>query len=266
MAYPAGTVHQPGVPAEPSPGEDEYMLGLPDHVTACLFDLDGVLTDTASVHRSAWKDTFDPYLAAQGQAPFTEADYDTYVDGKPRADGVRDFLASRDIHPPEGQPDDPPERDTVHGIGNRKANLVIERINRDGVKVYESSRRYLELAREAGLARAVVSSSANAEFVLQRTGLAEFIQAVVDGHTIEQKRLRGKPAPDSFLAGAELLGVGPDQAAVFEDAIAGVAAGRAGHFGGVVGVNRLGAQHGRDLHEHGADMVVSDLGDLLSAT
>lgn len=242
------------------------MLGLPDHVTACLFDLDGVLTDTASVHKSAWKDTFDPYLAAHGEAPFTSADYESYVDGKPRADGVRDFLASRGIHPPEGQSDDPPERDTVHGIGNRKTKLVLARIDRDGVKVYEGSRRYLALAREAGLARAVVSSSANAELVLQRTGLDEFIEAVVDGHTIEHKRLRGKPAPDSFLAGAELLGVGADRAAVFEDAIAGVAAGRAGQFGYVVGVNRLGAQHEDDLREHGADIVVSDLAELVSAT
>jgi beta-phosphoglucomutase family hydrolase len=240
------------------------MLGLPDHVTACLFDLDGVLTNTASVHEAAWKETFDLYLVAHGEAPFTDADYETYVDGKPRFAGVRDFLASRGIHPPEGQPDDPPEQDTIHGIGNRKAKLFLDRIRREGVEVYGGSRRYLALAREAGVARAVVSSSMNAVAVLQSTGLDQFIQAIVDGHTIEQKRLRGKPAPDSFLAGAELLGVGPDQAAVFEDAIAGVAAGRAGHFGYVVGVNRLGPEHEHDLHEHGADVVVSDLADLVS--
>jgi len=238
------------------------MLGLPDHVTACLFDLDGVLTDTASVHRAAWKETFDAYLSAHGGAPFTDADYDDYVDGKPRADGVRDFLSSRGIQLPEGQPDDAPGHDTVHGIGNRKNQLLLERIHRDGVTVYEGSRRYLALARDAGLARAVVSSSANAASVLKVTGLDEFIQAVVDGNTIEQKRLPGKPAPDSFLAGAELLHVAPGEAAVFEDALAGVAAGRAGHFGFVVGVNRLGADHERGLREHGADTVVSDLADL----
>ncbi|HEY3718160.1 MAG TPA: beta-phosphoglucomutase family hydrolase [Jatrophihabitantaceae bacterium] len=238
------------------------MLGLPDHVTACLFDLDGVLTDTASVHRAAWKETFDAYLSAHGGAPFTDDDYDDYVDGKPRADGVRDFLASRGIQLPEGQPDDPPGHDTVHGIGNRKNELLLERIHRDGVTVYEGSRRYLALARDAGLARAVVSSSANAVSVLKVTGLDEFIQAVVDGNTIEQKRLPGKSAPDSFLAGAELLHVAPGAAAVFEDALAGVAAGRAGNFGFVVGVNRLGADHERGLREHGADTVVSDLADL----
>jgi len=238
------------------------MLGLPDHVAACLFDLDGVLTDTASVHRAAWKETFDAYLSAHGGAPFTDDDYDDYVDGKPRADGVRDFLASRGIRLPEGQPDDPPGHDTVHGIGNRKNELLLERIHRDGVTVYEGSRRYLALARDAGLARAVVSSSANAVSVLKVTGLDEFVQAVVDGNTIEQKRLPGKPAPDSFLAGAELLHVAPGAAAVFEDALAGVAAGRAGHFGFVVGVNRLGADHERGLREHGADTVVADLADL----
>jgi len=238
------------------------MLGLPDHVAACLFDLDGVLTDTASVHRAAWKETFDAYLSAHGGAPFTDDDYDDYVDGKPRADGVRDFLASRGIQLPEGQPDDPPGHDTVHGIGNRKNELLLERIHRDGVTVYEGSRRYLALARDAGLARAVVSSSANAVSVLKVTGLDEFIQAVVDGNTIEQKRLPGKPAPDSFLAGAELLHVAPGAAAVFEDALAGVAAGRAGHFGFVIGVNRLGADHKRGLREHGADTVVADLADL----
>ena len=238
------------------------MLGLPDRVTACLFDLDGVLTDTASVHRTAWKATFDAYLSARGGAPFTDDDYDDYVDGKPRADGVRDFLASRGIQLPEGQPDDAPGHDTVHGIGNRKNQLLLERIHRDGVTVYEGSRRYLALARDAGLARAVVSSSANAVSVLKVTGLDEFVQATVDGNTIEQKRLPGKPAPDSFLAGAELLHVAPGAAAVFEDALAGVAAGRAGNFGFVVGVNRLDAEHERGLREHGADVVVSDLAEL----
>jgi beta-phosphoglucomutase family hydrolase len=238
------------------------MLGLPDHVTACLFDLDGVLTDTAGVHRAAWKETFDPYLAAHGLAPFTDDDYYDYVDGKPRAEGVRDFLASRGLHPPDGRPDDPPERDTVHGIGNRKAELLIARINRDGVEVYEGSRRFLARARDAGLARAVVSSSTNATAVLRITGLDEFVQAVIDGNAIVQRHLRGKPAPDSFLAGAESLRVEPAAAAVFEDAFAGVAAGRAGHFACVVGVNRHGPEGARGLREHGADIVVSDLAEL----
>ena len=239
------------------------MLGLPDHVTACLFDLDGVLTDTASVHRAAWKATFDAYLAAHGEEPFTEDDYNDHVDGKPRADGVRDFLASRGIHLPEGEPDDPPDRDTVSGIGNRKNELLTEHIHRDGVRVYEGSRRYLEQARAAGLARAVVSSSANAKTVLQVTGLDEYIQAVVDGHTIVEQNLAGKPAPDSFVVGAEQLGTQPANAAVFEDALAGVAAGRAGQFGYVVGVNRLDVTHATGLREHGADVVVTDLAELL---
>jgi beta-phosphoglucomutase family hydrolase len=239
------------------------MLGLPDHVTACLFDLDGVLTDTASVHRAAWKQTFDAYLAAHGGEPFTEDDYNDYVDGKPRADGVRDFLAARGIHLPEGGPDDPPDRDTVNGIGNRKNELLTERLHTDGVKVYEGSRRYLAAARDAGLARAVVSSSANAPTVLQITGLDTYIQAVVDGHTITEQHLSGKPAPDSFRAGAERLHVEPATAAVFEDALAGVEAGRAGQFGYVVGVNRLGDDHAQGLREHGADVVVNDLGELL---
>lgn len=239
------------------------MLGLPDHVTACLFDLDGVLTDTASVHRAAWKQTFDAYLAAHGGEPFTEDDYNDYVDGKPRADGVRDFLASRGIHPPEGEPDDPPDADTVNGIGNRKNVLLNERIRTDGVTVYEGSRRYLAAARDAGLARVLVSSSANAKTVLQITGLDEYIEGVVDGHTIADQHLAGKPAPDSFRAGAQLLDVDATNAAVFEDALAGVQAGRAGSFGYVVGVNRLDAEHAKGLHEHGADVVVNDLAELL---
>jgi beta-phosphoglucomutase family hydrolase len=238
------------------------MLGLPDHVHAGLFDLDGVLTDTARLHRTAWKQTFDAYLSEHGQPPFTDDDYESYVDGKPRPAGVRDFLASRDIQLPEGEDDDPPGRDTVRGIGNRKNELLEQLIHRDGVDVYEGSRRYLELARDAGLARALVSSSTNAHAVLTVTGLDTLLSEVVDGHTVEQQHLAGKPAPDSFLAGAKLLGVAPAAAAVFEDAIAGVAAGHAGGFGFVVGVNRIDAEHARQLHANGADIVVSDLSEL----
>ncbi|HEY2167352.1 MAG TPA: beta-phosphoglucomutase family hydrolase [Jatrophihabitantaceae bacterium] len=239
------------------------MLGLPDAVTVCLFDLDGVLTDTASVHRAAWKETFDPLLAARGLPEFTDQDYAAYVDGKPRADGVRDFLASRGITLPEGAMDDPPEAETVYGVGNRKNRLLLAHIRTQGVQVYEGSRDYLRAARDAGLRRCVVSSSANTADVLRVTGLDEFVEARVDGLTLVQRGLPGKPAPDAFLAGAELFDVPPAQAAVFEDATSGVQAGRAGHFGIVVGVNRLDQEHEDALREHGADIVVRDLGDLL---
>jgi beta-phosphoglucomutase family hydrolase len=228
-----------------------------------LFDLDGVLTDTASVHRAAWKQMFDAFLAGRGQPPFTDDDYADFVDGKPRADGVRDFLASRQISLPDGEPDDPPGAETVHGLGNRKNELLLERIRRDGVTVYEGSRRYLERAKAAGLRRVVVSSSANTKDVLHVTGLAPLVEGRVDGLTLQREGLRGKPAPDSFLAGARLAGVEPAQAAVFEDALAGVEAGRAGGFGCVIGVNRLDQAHAAGLQEHGASVVVNDLGELL---
>ncbi|HEV7192437.1 MAG TPA: beta-phosphoglucomutase family hydrolase [Jatrophihabitantaceae bacterium] len=239
------------------------MLGLPDGVTVCLFDLDGVLTDTASVHRKAWKQTFDPILAARGMTPFTDDDYAQFVDGKPRADGVRDFLASRGITVPEGGADDPPGAETVRGIGNRKNQLLLAHIRTDGVTVYDGSRRYLEAARQAGLRRAVVSSSANTADVLKVTGLDSLVEGRIDGNTLIEQNLAGKPAPDSFLAGAKLFGVEPKVAAVFEDATAGVQAGRAGGFGIVIGVNRLDAAHAQALREHGADTVVTDLSALL---
>ncbi|MBB2893136.1 beta-phosphoglucomutase family hydrolase [Flexivirga oryzae] len=240
------------------------MLGLPDAVTTCLFDLDGVLTDTASVHRKAWKQMFDAYLEARdGQdfRPFTDDDYNQYVDGKPRQDGVRDFLTSRDIQLPEGSPDDGPDAETVWGLGNRKNDNVQDEIKRNGVEVYEGSRRYLQLARENGLHRIVVSSSANTAMVLEVTGLAEYVEGRVDGVTLREQNIKGKPAPDSFLAGAKLAGVTAAQAAVFEDAVSGVEAGHAGNFGLVVGVDRVG--HADALREHGADVVVQDLSELI---
>ncbi len=244
------------------------MLGLPDDVVACLFDLDGVLTNTATVHNKAWTATFDDYLRDRagrtGEAfvPFDPgADYDTYVDGKKREDGVRDFLASRQITLPEGTPDDAPGTETVHGIGNRKNVLLLETIREDGVEVYEGSRRYLEAARDAGLRRALVSSSANAAEVLRVTGLDALIEVRVDGVTARERDLPGKPAPDTFLTAAELLGVPAAQAAVFEDALAGVQAGRAGDFGWVVGVDRVG--QAAELTARGADVVVQDLDELL---
>jgi beta-phosphoglucomutase family hydrolase len=242
------------------------VLGLPDRVTTCLFDLDGVLTDTASVHMAAWKDMFDAFLTARsgGSGPvreFTAQDYEQYVDGKPRLDGVRDFLASRGITLPDGDPDDPPDAQTVSGLGNRKNAEVQHRIRTEGVSVYEGSRRYLEAARDAGLHRAVVSSSANTAEVLQVTGLASLVELRVDGVTIRDEHLKGKPAPDTFLAAAQRMGAAAAQCAVFEDALAGVAAGRAGDFGYVVGVDRVGQAA---VRAHGADVVVADLAELLT--
>jgi beta-phosphoglucomutase family hydrolase len=238
-------------------------LGLPEGIRACLFDLDGVLTQTAAVHRAAWKDTFDPLLARAGQTPFTEADYLQHVDGKRRADGVRDFLASRGLNPPEGEPDDPPERDTVAGIGNRKNELLLRRLDESGVDVYPGSITYLRAVRAAGLSVAVVTASANAEAVLRAVGITDLVEARIDGVVAGREGLPGKPAPDTFLAGARALGVDPAQAAVFEDALSGVAAGRAGGFGLVVGVDRAG--HGQALREQGADVVVTDLDQLMES-
>jgi beta-phosphoglucomutase family hydrolase len=244
------------------------MLGLPDDVTACLFDLDGVLTQTAKVHDRAWKQTFDAYLRERAERTgeqFQEfdavRDYDEYVDGKPRYDGVRSFLESRGIVLPEGSPEDPPDAETICGIGNRKNVLVLELIRDEGVEAYEGSVRYVKAAREAGLRRAVVSSSANARDVLTAAGIIDLFEEIVDGHVADEQHLHGKPAPDTFLAGARALGVAPAQAAVFEDALAGVEAGRAGKFGCVVGVDRVGQADA--LHAHGGDIVVSDLADLL---
>ena len=244
------------------------MLGLPDGITACLFDLDGVLTQTAKVHDKAWKQTFDDFLrgyASEHGQPFVEfdpdKDYDEYVDGKPRYDGVRSFLESRKITLPEGDPTDSPDKDTICGIGNRKNDLVLKLIKHDGVQPYEGSVRYLKAARDAGLRRAVVSSSANCKDVLIAAGIEDLLEERVDGMTADEQHLKGKPAPDTFLAGARKLGVEASQAVVFEDALAGVQAGRAGNFGYVVGVDRVGQADG--LREHGASVVVKDLGELL---
>jgi len=244
------------------------VLGLPDGIRGCLFDLDGVLTKTAVVHAAAWKEMFDSYLRERSRrtgepfVPFDPVkDYDEYVDGKPRADGTRSFLASRGIELPDGSDDGPPGAETIHGLGNRKDEIVERWIREDGVEAYESSARYVRAARDAGLRRAVVSSSANCRDVLVAAGIEDLFEARIDGLVAKRERLRGKPAPDTFLAGARALGLEPAAAAVFEDALAGVAAGRAGHFGYVVGVDRAG-QAGA-LREHGADVVVADLAELL---
>jgi len=243
------------------------MLGLPDGVVAALFDMDGVLTDTATVHAEAWAEAFDSFLAhhaastGESAREFSRWDYLAYVDGKPRADGVRDFLAARGIALPEGGLDDPPGLDTVHGLGNLKNRFLLERIGRNGADVYHGSLRYLEAARGAGLRRAVVSSSTNCGEVLESTGLAWLMQARVDGLTVQQMGLQGKPAPDAFLEAARRLDVAPAQTAVFEDALSGVAAAKDGGFGFVVGVDR--SDQGAALLAHGADVVVTDLADLL---
>ena len=247
------------------------MLGLPDGVHACLFDLDGVLTDTASVHDAAWTTMFDAYLqnraarTGERMVPFDPVhDYLTYVDGKPRLEGVHDFLASRRITLPQGTPDDPPDVETLWGLGNRKNVEVQAQIAAGKVTVFEGSRRYLQAAADAGLRRAVVSSSANTRRVLDVTGLAPYVELVVDGVTIVEEGLEGKPAPDTFLTAAQRLGVEPAAAAVFEDALAGVEAGRAGRFGYVVGVDRVG--QAAELRAHGADVVVRDLAELLEGS
>ena len=245
-----------------------HVLGLPDGIRGCLFDLDGVLTETAKVHDAAWKEMFDDYLRERSRrtgepfVPFDPAaDYDDYVDGKPRADGTRSFLESRGIHLPEGSDDDPPDAETVHGLGNRKNEILLRKIRQDGVEAYPGSVAYLRAVKEAGLPRAVVSSSANCRDVLVAAGIEDMFDARIDGVVAEQQHLRGKPAPDTFLAGAKALGLEPAAATVFEDALAGVAAGRAGGFGFVVGVDRVGQAAG--LKEHGADIVVKDLAELL---
>jgi beta-phosphoglucomutase family hydrolase len=244
------------------------VLGLPDGVTACLFDLDGVLTQTAKVHAAAWKQMFDEYLRRRAEqrgekfVPFDQVrDYDEYVDGKPRYDGVKSFLTSRGIDLPQGTPDDPPDAETIDGLGNRKNEIVLRMIHDDGVEPYEGSVRYVRAARDAGLRRAVVSSSTNCRDVLTAAGILDLFEEIVDGHTTEREHLNGKPAPDTYLAGARAVGVGPGQAAVYEDALAGVESGRAGNFAFVVGVDRVGQADA--LKAHGADVVVKDLSELL---
>jgi beta-phosphoglucomutase family hydrolase len=244
------------------------VLGLPSGVIACLFDLDGVLTRTASVHAAAWKQMFDEFLqgwsARHGVefVPFDAGDdYDNHVDGRPRLEGTRGFLRSRGIELPAGSPDDPPGALTVNGLSNKKNNLVLRMLRQGGVEVYEGSVRYVRAVRDAGLRTAVVSSSANTAEVLDAAGITDLFDARIDGVVAAERHLAGKPAPDTFLAGAEALGAGPPTAAVFEDALAGVEAGRAGGFALVVGVDRVGQAD--ELRRHGADVVVSDLSELL---
>ena len=244
------------------------VLRLPSSIRACLFDLDGVLTDTASIHGEAWKEMFDAFLRARAErggrafVAFDPArDYGEYIDGMQRYDGVRSFLVSRGIELPEGSHADPPDLETIGGLGNRKNELALALMHQRGVQAYEGSVRFVHAARATGLRRAVVSASANCGEILQAAGIADLFEAQVDGVVAAREHLRGKPAADMFLAAARIVGARPGESAVFEDALAGVAAGRAGGFGFIVGVDRVG--HADALRAHGADVVVSDLADLL---
>ncbi len=242
------------------------LMRLPSSTAALLFDMDGVLTNTAVVHARAWKETFDEMMDRLGTGPSFDAaaDYERHVDGRSRLDGVRCFLASRGIELPEGGADDPPGALSVHGIGRGKNDRVLALIRSDGVDAYDDAVAFVRAARVSGVACAVVSSSANAREALRSAGLADCFDVWVDGVRIDAEQLPGKPKPDTFLAAAADLGVSPDRAVVLEDALAGVAAGRAGGFGCVVGVDRVG--HAAALREHGADIVVSDLSQLELAT
>lgn len=234
-----------------------------DDYDAALFDLDGVITPTAEVHMHAWRQMFSAYLAGVGAAPYTDQDYYAYVDGKPRYDGVRSLLQSRGIDLPEGAPADPSDAETICGLGNRKNEVFVKVLQDDGVRAYPGSVRLLDALRARGTRVAIVSSSANAKAVLEAAGLLEEFEVIVDGVVAEEHHLRGKPAGETFGYAADALGVPHSRAVVFEDAVSGVAAGRDGAFGLVVGVDR-GA--GADaLREHGADVVVSDLADVLPA-
>jgi beta-phosphoglucomutase family hydrolase len=244
------------------------MLGLPDGVLACLFDMDGVVTQTATVHAAAWKEMFDEFLKARAQStgttfvPFDpHHEYDAYVDGKPRLDGTRSFLESRGIDLPEGTPDDPPGTPTLYGLSNRKNDLVLAKIAAGGVQVYDGSIAYIKAVRGRGIHTAVVSASANTVQVLHAAGIKDLFDTRIDGVIAKERGLHGKPAPDTFLAAAQALDVPAAHAVVFEDAQAGVAAGHAGHFALVVGVDRVG--QAAQLKAHGADIVVKDLSELL---
>ena len=239
-----------------------------DRYDAVLLDLDGVITDTANLHAECWKHMFDEYLQKRAMQrgesfrPFEIAtDYRLYVDGKPRFDGVRDFLASRDIRLPEGTPDDAPQRETVGGLGNRKNDLVNKLIEERGVEPYQGSVRLIHQLRDRGFKIAVVTSSQNCTAVLKAAKLDTFFEVRVDGNTIRAQHLAGKPAADTYLEAAKLLGVEPARSVVIEDAISGVQAGANGKFGLVIGVARKA--NAKDLQQRGAHLVVKDLGELV---
>ena len=240
----------------------------PDNYDAVLFDLDGVMTNTANIHATCWKKIFDEYLQTRSSKTgetfrsFEIAtDYKLHVDGKPRFDGVRDFLKSRGIDLPKGTHDDPPHKETVCGIGNRKSSLVAKLIQTDGIDVYQGSLTFLRHVREIGMKTAIVTSSENCQAVLQTAGIGDLFDAQVDGTTIISQHLAGKPAPDSYLKAVELLGVQPKRAVVIEDAISGVQAGSKGGFGLVIGIDRK--DNAEELKNNGAHIVVSDLSECM---
>ena len=240
-----------------------------DHFEAVLFDLDGVLTATAKVHAACWKQAFDEFLqrrAAKNKETFRpfdiKTDYEDYVDGKPREDGVRSFLQSRGIELPQGNPDAPPDLETIGGLGNRKNELFNQALESKGVEVFAGSVAWLRQLRQAGIKTAVVSSSKHCQVIIKVAGIADLFDARVDGNVAEKLNLKGKPAPDTYLKAAEMVGVPPRRAVVVEDALAGVEAGRNGGFGLVLGVDRQGDAEA--LRQHGADLVVTDLKKLLS--
>ncbi|WP_433200683.1 HAD family hydrolase [Nocardia sp. CA-107356] len=249
-----------------TPIHDLRGLGLPESISVALFDLDGVLTDTAAVHRRAWKAVFDEFLAGRGHGgfrPFSDVDYLGYMDGRSRADGIREFLKSRGITVPEGEPDAPEGEASVAGLGNRKNRLLLSFLERDGVQVYPGSAKYLSAVRAAGVKTGVVTASANAAAVLSVANLGRYVDVCIDGLEIARRGLRGQPAPDAFLAAADALDAKPEQAAAFEDAVAGIRAGRVGGFGFVVGIDRArDATHAEALRRAGADVVVPDLAEL----
>jgi beta-phosphoglucomutase family hydrolase len=251
---------------EPTGGH--AALGLPSPIRACLFDMDGVLTQTAKLHCAAWKQMFDEYLRrrslATGKpfAPFDAAsDFEKHVDGRLRAAGARSFLTSRRIQLPDGEETDSPDAETVNGLAQRKDEIFVHLLQQDGAETFVGSVRYVRAVRRAGLRTAVVSSSKHCRDVLVSAGLSDLFDGRIDGVVASENRLAGKPAPDTYLAAARALGVTAAEAAVFEDAVSGVEAGRAGHFGFVVGVDRVG--HADQLRRHGADTVVTDLARLL---
>jgi beta-phosphoglucomutase family hydrolase len=250
----------------PQPNSSQVITH--DRYDAVLLDLDGVITNTASLHAACWKKMFDEYLqrraTQRGEVfrPFDiDTDYRLYVDGKPRFDGVRDFLTSRGIQLPEGTPDDPPEVETVGGLGNRKNDLLHEVIEDVGVEPYEGSVKFIRQLHDQGFKIAVVTSSENCAAVLKAAKLDTFFKVRVDGHVIHAQHLAGKPAPDTYLMAANLVRVEPARAVVIEDAISGVQAGAAGNFGLVIGVARKG--NAGELKHHGAHLVVNDLAELV---
>ena len=239
-----------------------------DRFDAVLFDLDGVLTDTANVHAACWKRMFDDFLRERAEErdeefqPFDIAtDYKLYVDGRPRFEGVRTFLESRGIELANGDPKEPPNHETICGLGNQKDEMVKKAFDSEGIEAYEGSVALVRHLRERGIKTAVVSASSNCESVVKAAGIADLFDARVDGVVIARLNLAGKPAPDTFLKAAEQLGVEPERAVVVEDAISGVQAGRDGGFGLIVGVDRKGDAEA--LRENGADIVVADLDEML---